>query len=289
MLLAEITNQPGLDLLLLWLDILLATVGVLLLVKSVMVGDLQFARLSAWTERPNHLWPEWIIVPLLLYVLLLLLLQPVEKEIVLSEMSMEQQGRFLGIDLLCRLGVLLVAVGLAHRKFPGGWRAFLFGQQRLSRQVWYGVLGLAMAFPLVWGVSEISLLVMHWCSKQAELPEHPVLELLGDKRTPRLIWLALWGSAVVVTPLVEEVFFRGYCQTGLNHLFRRPWISITVVALFFGLAHAQQPQAVAPLMVLGAALGYLYERSGGLLASVVLHVLFNLKTMIFFSLGATTN
>ena len=61
-------------------------------------------------------------------------------------------------------------------------------------------------------------------------------------------------------------------------------MGILLTALIFGAVHAAQPQAVVPMILLGAILGWLYERCGGLLAPITMHVCFNLKTMILFSI-----
>jgi membrane protease YdiL (CAAX protease family) len=57
-------------------------------------------------------------------------------------------------------------------------------------------------------------------------------------------------------------------------------------AILFGAAHASQPHAILPLVILGYVLGYIYDRSGALLAPVMMHALFNLKSMLFAALEA---
>ena len=51
------------------------------------------------------------------------------------------------------------------------------------------------------------------------------------------------------------------------------------------MAHLAQPHVVAPLIVLGLILGYVYERTGSLVAPITMHLLFNLKTMIFATIA----
>ncbi len=58
-----------------------------------------------------------------------------------------------------------------------------------------------------------------------------------------------------------------------------------LVGSAFGLAHMEQPHVVAPLIVLGVILGYVYERTGSLVAPITMHLLFNLKTMIFATIA----
>ena len=49
----------------------------------------------------------------------------------------------------------------------------------------------------------------------------------------------------------------------------------------------EQPHVVAPLIVLGVILGYVYERTGSLVAPITLHLLFNFKTMLFSTIAGS--
>jgi membrane protease YdiL (CAAX protease family) len=71
----------------------------------------------------------------------------------------------------------------------------------------------------------------------------------------------------------EEVFFRGFVYGGL----RARW-GLTAAALasavFFAAVHMQVVHAL-PIFILGLVLALLYERSGGLLTSIVTHSINN--------------
>jgi membrane protease YdiL (CAAX protease family) len=93
-------------------------------------------------------------------------------------------------------------------------------------------------------------------------------------------------GAVVVAPVAEECFFRGLLQTTLRNVFGRPWPAVLITACMFGVAHSQQPQVIPTLVLLGVLLGASYERSGSLVAPIVLHCLFNVKTLVWEALLA---
>ncbi len=79
------------------------------------------------------------------------------------------------------------------------------------------------------------------------------------------------GYGVAVAPLVEEVLFRGFLLPPLAaRLGDRGGIALS--ALLFGMMHLADPQAVPPLVVLGAVLGWLRLRSGSLMPVLLLHV-----------------
>ena len=55
----------------------------------------------------------------------------------------------------------------------------------------------------------------------------------------------------------------------------------------FGAIHYTQLPAVVPLAALGMILGYMYERTGSLGGPILLHMLFNVKTLIWHAQQAT--
>ncbi len=82
-------------------------------------------------------------------------------------------------------------------------------------------------------------------------------------------------SAVVLAPLAEELFFRGVVQSMLRRYFGKPWPAVIVTSVIFGLLHYKTPQNVPALILFGAVLGYIYERSGRLYPAILTHALFN--------------
>jgi membrane protease YdiL (CAAX protease family) len=86
-------------------------------------------------------------------------------------------------------------------------------------------------------------------------------------------------SAVVLAPLAEEVFFRGLVQSVLRNYFGSPWVAVALASLLFASVHMDLHWAPA-LTALGLVLGYSYERTGRLLAPVLIHALFNGVSMV---------
>ena len=97
------------------------------------------------------------------------------------------------------------------------------------------------------------------------------ISLAVMERWPSTEAAVLIGYGVLIAPLVEELLFRGFL---LPPLVRRLGAAggVGISAVLFGLMHLSDPQAVPPLIVLGAVLGWLRLRSGSLWPALLLHV-----------------
>ncbi|MFA4964280.1 MAG: CPBP family intramembrane glutamic endopeptidase, partial [Thermoleophilia bacterium] len=88
--------------------------------------------------------------------------------------------------------------------------------------------------------------------------------------------------AVVMAPLFEEVFFRGFLFRGLANSWGWAWGAVLSAAVF-GLAHPQVDVFV-PLFALGLVLAWVYKRTGSLWTSITLHALFNAISVLAWAL-----
>ena len=80
---------------------------------------------------------------------------------------------------------------------------------------------------------------------------------------------------VVLAPLAEELFFRGFFFAGLRSRLSL-WPAAVVSGAVFGLVHAPTgPTAAIPLAGLGVGLAWLYEKSGSIWPSITAHFLNN--------------
>jgi sodium transport system permease protein len=97
-----------------------------------------------------------------------------------------------------------------------------------------------------------------------------LMEAMGTESVP--LWLSL--TAFALTPAIcEELAFRGFILSGLQHSHRR-WLPIVISAVLFGVIH-MIPKQQFNAALLGIVLGLLATRSESLLPSVVFHSIFN--------------
>jgi membrane protease YdiL (CAAX protease family) len=182
----------------------------------------------------------------------------------------------------------LACIWVASRVFAGGASAFLFGRRRIGRDVVYGIVMLFVSMATCWAVLEATRRLILQFDPDYNFFEHDVVDALRNNKAP--IW-ALWIGTTVLTPIVEECFFRGMIQTSLMNVFRRKWVAVLLAAAVFGAVHAgggesPQPHVVPALAVLGLLLGVLYARTGSLVGPIVLHALFNAKTLLWETVRA---
>lgn len=155
-----------------------------------------------------------------------------------------------------------------------------YGVTRAGQPVWALVAAGLIAFSLA--AIPVKLL---WVAKRfVPMGEgSPFWVLLQKSWTPSF-WLLMAVSSFVLIPVLEELFYRGYCQTRLEEDFGGTG-AIVIVALFLTLGHSQYHHlsflsigtifALIPLML---GMGYVYWRSRSLIPSVILHAAVNVPT-----------
>lgn len=175
-----------------------------------------------------------------------------------------------GTDLLVSL--LMGVILLAGRARPGR-------RPDVRTGLAVALLATLALLPVLTVQFQMGLVLWRWARPAAEPPLHVVLQALRDSA-----WGA-WGvaqlvvGAVLVAPLVEELFFRGVLLGALRRHLGRAWPAIGASGGLFGLMHLTQPQDVLPLATMGVVLGYVRVRWGALWPCVLAHMLFNARTI----------
>lgn len=100
------------------------------------------------------------------------------------------------------------------------------------------------------------------------------LELLSGEGTSFAIKMVIAIAAVVVAPLVEEIYFRGVIFRGLVPLVGLR-LAVAGSALLFAIVHGSLC-SLLPLSVVGAILALAYWRSRTLWLPILMHSCFNL-------------
>lgn len=153
---------------------------------------------------------------------------------------------------------LIILKKLATTPFALGLRRF-----RFVREVLWALAGYAAILPILFFLTALS---------DSEAVQKPA-RVLMDAESGRLRW-AMGFCLCIVTPLHEEIAFRGLIQGGI----RRAWPAAPAViasSLVFMLVH--EPRSLwIQVFILGAFLGWVYDRCRSIWPSVIVHAVHNL-------------
>lgn len=172
-------------------------------------------------------------------------------------------------------------------RWEGGGRGFLLGCERsadgfgLPRALGFTAGTMIAALGVCPAVLWITIRVFSPFFPGLGTEVHPTLALLRDPGTPPWLLAGLWLAAVVVAPVSEELFFRGIVQNTLRGMYGSRHAAVALSSGAFALVHGGQPAALPALVLLSMLLGYLYERHGGLLFPLIVHAVFNARTMLW--------
>jgi membrane protease YdiL (CAAX protease family) len=103
----------------------------------------------------------------------------------------------------------------------------------------------------------------------------------------RMALVLLVVIAVIVAPVVEETYFRGWIFTSLRQSWGR-WPAVIISALLFGLAHYESTHLYAlAVFPLGLILAALRERTGSAGTSMLFHAANNLIAVLSAATSST--
>jgi membrane protease YdiL (CAAX protease family) len=183
-----------------------------------------------------------------------------------------------GLLVVVQLGFWLFVIGtilgslLLRRKRP----AELFGFDRLgfTKVFLWGTGLLLSALPLIFASSAVVSSLMHVNSQKDSQPIMQLFERAGEpaKRIPIII------LAIVIAPLAEEFFFRGFLY-GVLKRYAGALPALVFTGVAFALIHLHVP-SLLPLFLLACVLTLAYELSGSLLVPMAMHALFNAITLV---------
>ncbi len=102
------------------------------------------------------------------------------------------------------------------------------------------------------------------------------------RRQARADWLLwLWFAVVVLTPIGEEILFRGFLFRGWQQSPRDVWPVIVVTSLLWALIHVQYDwYVIGQIFVFGLLLGWMRWATGSTILTILLHALINTEGMI---------
>ena len=187
-------------------------------------------------------------------------------------------------NFLAQLTAIVVIVAILRSRRRDGVSGLGLGVDRLPLRVGQAFVGYLAVWPICAGLLHVSLVVFVELGIEEEIRQHSAIVLLAES-TDRLLKILTVLSAVLLAPILEELVFRGVLYRMLCDRLGSAWPAAVVSGCAFGLIHFPSPQTVPPLIVLGIALSWIYTRTGSLLVPILLHAIFNGKTVLWLFLG----
>ncbi|MFW6126210.1 MAG: CPBP family intramembrane glutamic endopeptidase [Chloroflexota bacterium] len=154
-------------------------------------------------------------------------------------------------------------------KYRVGWRALGFRPFKVTKGLM--LAGVVVVAGLV--ISVLNDMLLGWLGMEA--PTGWPAEL-----TESGLGLAIAALlAIVVAPVAEEAFFRGFVLAGIGGRVGYGW-GVVLSAVLFTVAH-MQPLAFLPVFILGLLLGWLYVKTGSIWPCVLTHLAYNSIALAF--------
>lgn len=183
------------------------------------------------------------------------------------------------------LAAALIAV-IARQRFQGGLNGWGLTATHLRPRLVYAIVGYLAAWPLCLALLHLTVLTFQRIVPDFSPPEHSaILTLLSAASPPWIIAVTIISTSVLA-PTLEEFFFRGLLQPALIRWTGRPGASILIAGIAFGLFHYPLIHTIPALAVFGVFLGYLYAKTRSLTLVILLHAVFNAKTLLWLAMGA---
>lgn len=265
-----------------WVMLLAFFLGIFLDVRIVMAG-IKKRRLFKKTGR--HIKVKWAVLDIFKLVVIFVFLGYILHFIEVYIGSMRgEANRLYFISLLntavMDLAILGVIIYFVRVKYRQSLSSLGLRIKNLGKNIFLAVSGYIAFLPVL----AVLLLLLIIISKlfSYDPPQHALFKLFFQEES-LLILICSTAIVVVLGPIVEEVFFRGFTYNAI----KRKWgvkSAIAVTSIVFAALHGTLFGFV-PILLLGFLLAYMYEKTGSLIPSITIHMLHNGLMMLFLFLG----
>lgn len=92
------------------------------------------------------------------------------------------------------------------------------------------------------------------------------------------------ASAGIVSPIYEEIFYRGFIYRWLRTRISMRW-AIVISSLIFTLAHFPTLNAMPVNFISGIVFAWAYERTGSVVPGMIVHSVFNTIAVLLTAMG----
>lgn len=179
--------------------------------------------------------------------------------------------------LLNQLGTLLIPVLIVIRLFGLTGKEVLPFKKIAALKI---ITAIIMMCSLA-VISDYLIFLTEWALPVSKTLDEAYKELMHVRSFGSYIYK--FSFLCIIPSFCEEIFFRGFCQTGLQRHYGKAG-GILIVAAMFAVAHLS-PWYVHLYFILGIFLGWLFATSGSLWIPIICHIANNFWTFTAHSLG----
>lgn len=176
---------------------------------------------------------------------------------------------------LVNIAGISVVVYFVTKKYGHGIREIGITFKNFFPGIFYAIVGYAAIIPVVTAILIITFFVTKLIGYQA--PTQEIVQVFIREKSAGVLGLSACFAAVF-GPIAEEIFFRGFVYPAVRERIGVFW-AVASTSIIFSFLHTHIV-GFLPIMVLGLLLAYLYEKTGSLIPSIMVHVMHNLSMVI---------
>ena len=176
-------------------------------------------------------------------------------------------------------GIILLLAFITRRYGRVAFRALGFRSGGVAPDLARGFFLALLIYPLI--VFLMHTVILIFAAFGLPVEAQGVVEYIAAETSPIFLALACF-TAIICAPLIEETLFRGLLLQGFKRDLGR-LAAILISSALFALVHGSWVVMPA-IFALGVVLGYVYERTDGLWASMAFHATFNAVNIAFLLL-----
>lgn len=191
--------------------------------------------------------------------------------------NLEEYQNVVLYSLIQAVGSIVISVTIMFFVkffFARGIKGFGLKARNIHKEFFYGFFTLFAVWPIVIAILTLTVQVLQlFYGADYQPPVHEELQNIKEF-SQTSVYIVIFINGAIITPIFEEIMFRGLFQTAIRSYVIKPWLAVFISSIIFAIAHADGAHWPA-LFILGLAMGYAYEKSNSLARPIFIHMLFN--------------
>lgn len=190
--------------------------------------------------------------------------------------SVSNRGIVLFFSFFINVLICIYIVYIVNVEHHQSIQALGLSTVNLSNNIKVGIRQYVITLPFIIIVGFIINLISSYYGVSPETQD--VVKWVMEEKSRFLLGCLIFFG-VILAPVMEEILFRGFLQSALRNSFGDRY-AVAISAFLFAGVH-MDVFAFLQIFILGLLLGYLYEKTQTLAASIFVHITHNSLTLIF--------